>query len=386
MTQPETQTTYYRNLVEALLFVSPEPLKLSQIASSLKIEKSMARNLIDELILDYSEKDGGIILREIANGYELVTNPKFHEDLSKIFKEKKRETFSKGTIDTLAIIAYKQPITLSEIDEIRGVSSRAIVANLVSKKLLKPVGHKEVPGKPTLFGTTNEFLIHFGLSKLSDLPHPSEVKELNFENLSDLNFTGDRDIHLSEENYPKAEDIFVETKELKIDEGLFAQEEIVTSQDFTNENNDAITKEEIVTSQDFTNENNDAITKEEIVTSQDFTNENNDATAKEEIVTSQDFTNENNDAITKEEIVTSQDFTNENNNATTKEEIVTSQDFTNENNDATAKEEIVTSQVDREENDLWIILEEDKQTEDTEDEEDFSGIEISDNTISSDFL
>jgi len=94
MTQPETQTTYYKNLVEALLFVSPEPLKLSQIASSLKIEKSVARNLLDELLLDYSEKDGGVIIREIANGYELVTNPKFHDELSKIFKEKKRETFS----------------------------------------------------------------------------------------------------------------------------------------------------------------------------------------------------------------------------------------------------------------------------------------------------
>ncbi|MBP9163783.1 MAG: SMC-Scp complex subunit ScpB, partial [Leptospiraceae bacterium] len=90
------------------------------------------------------------------------------------------------TLDTLAIISYKQPITLPEIDEIRGVSSRNMVSTLIAKKLVKAVGQKEVPGRPTLYGTTNEFLIHFGLNKLSDLPMPVEVKELKFEDLDDL--------------------------------------------------------------------------------------------------------------------------------------------------------------------------------------------------------
>lgn len=164
--------------------MSSDPIKLSALAKSAGIEKTEARELLDELILDYQEKEGGFLLREIAGGYQFITNQKYSEILAHIFKDKKRETLSRGTLDTLAIIAYKQPITLTELDEIRGVSSRAMVASLMSKKLVKAVGQKEVPGRPTLYGTTNEFLLHFGLSKLTDLPTPVEVKELKFEEFS----------------------------------------------------------------------------------------------------------------------------------------------------------------------------------------------------------
>jgi len=175
---------YIRGLLEALLFLSSSPIKLSALAKSCGIEKTEARELLDELILDYEEKEGGFHLREIAGGYQFITSQIYSEALSNIFKDKKRETLSRGTLDTLAILAYKQPITLNELDEIRGVSSRAMVASLMSKKLVKAVGQKEVPGRPTLYGTTNDFLLHFGLSKLSDLPTPVEVKELKFEEFS----------------------------------------------------------------------------------------------------------------------------------------------------------------------------------------------------------
>ncbi|TGL40896.1 SMC-Scp complex subunit ScpB [Leptospira perdikensis] len=175
------ERTYTKGLLEALLFLSSDPVKLSALAKSAGIEKTEARELLDELILDYQEKEGGFLLREIAGGYQFITNQKYSEVLAHIFKDKKRETLSRGTLDTLAIIAYKQPITLTELDEIRGVSSRAMVASLMSKKLVKAVGQKEVPGRPTLYGTTGEFLLHFGLSKLTDLPTPVEVKELKFD-------------------------------------------------------------------------------------------------------------------------------------------------------------------------------------------------------------
>ena len=178
---------YYKGLIEALVFLSGEPLKLSTLANSIGMEKSVARDFLDEIILDYQEKNGGFILKEIAGGYIFQTNEAYHEILGSIFKEKRRETLSRSTLDTLAIIAYKQPITLPEIDEIRGVSSRAMVTTLISKKLVKAIGQKEVPGRPTLYGTSQDFLLHFGLNKLSDLPTPVEVKELNFENLDDLN-------------------------------------------------------------------------------------------------------------------------------------------------------------------------------------------------------
>lgn len=178
------ERNYTKGLLEALLFLSSDPIKLSALAKSCGIEKTEARELLDELILDYQEREGGFLLREIAGGYQFITNQKYSEILSHIFKDKKRETLSRGTLDTLAIIAYKQPITLTELDEIRGVSSRAMVASLMSKKLVKAVGQKEVPGRPTLYGTTNEFLLHFGLSKLTDLPTPVEVKELKFEDFT----------------------------------------------------------------------------------------------------------------------------------------------------------------------------------------------------------
>jgi segregation and condensation protein B len=175
---------YTKGLIEALLFLSSDPVKLSSLSKSTGLEKPELREILDELILDYQEKEGGFLLREIAGGYQFITNQKYSEVLSHIFKDKKRETLSRGTLDTLAIIAYKQPVTLTELDEIRGVSSRAMVASLISKKLVKAVGQKEVPGRPTLYGTTNEFLLHFGLSKLADLPTPVEVKELRFEEFS----------------------------------------------------------------------------------------------------------------------------------------------------------------------------------------------------------
>lgn len=177
---------YNKGLIEALIFLSGEPVKLASLADSIKLEKAFVRELLDELILDYSEKNGGFLLKEIAGGYQFLTNEVYYKILGNIFKEKKRETLSRGTLDTLAIISYKQPITLPEIDEIRGVSSRNMVSTLIAKKLVKAVGQKEVPGRPTLYGTTNEFLIHFGLNKLSDLPMPVEVKELKFEDLDDL--------------------------------------------------------------------------------------------------------------------------------------------------------------------------------------------------------
>ncbi len=177
---------YNKGLIEALIFLSGEPVKLASLADSIKLEKTFVRELLEELILDYSEKNGGFLLKEIAGGYQFLTNEVYYKVLGGIFKEKKRETLSRGTLDTLAIISYKQPITLPEIDEIRGVSSRNMVSTLIAKKLVKAVGQKEVPGRPTLYGTTNEFLIHFGLNKLSDLPMPVEVKELKFEELDDL--------------------------------------------------------------------------------------------------------------------------------------------------------------------------------------------------------
>lgn len=209
---------YLKGLLEALVFLSSEPIKLSSLAKTVDIEKTLARELLDEMILDYQEREGGFLLREIAGQYQFITSDVYHERLGVIFKEKKKETLSRSNLDTLAIIAYKQPLTLAEIDEIRGVSSRAMVANLISKKLVKPIGQKEVPGRPTLYGTTNDFLIHFGLSKLTDLPSPVDVKELQFDELNivledETEFTRPADLELPEE----LEEDYIEEAALNIE-------------------------------------------------------------------------------------------------------------------------------------------------------------------------
>lgn len=168
-------------IVEAILFVSAEPVPLQFFTRQLGIDATQAKIIIDSLIDEYEDRDKGIKIIEISGGYQFVTNPKFASQLRQVMGYKKKETLSKGMLETLAIIAYKQPIMLAEIEELRGVSSRMMVAALMRKNLIKPVGRKDVPGRPLLYGTTDEFLRYFGLNKLSDLPKLSEIKEFNFE-------------------------------------------------------------------------------------------------------------------------------------------------------------------------------------------------------------
>lgn len=168
-----------KGLLEAVLFLSNEPVPLSFFVNSFSIETTHAKILLDSLVDEYEDRDGGIKLHEIAKGYQFVTSEKYGDQLRRVIGVKKREGLSKGMLETLAIIAYKQPIVLAEIDELRGVSSRMMVVKLMERTLVKPVGRKELPGRPLAYGTTNEFLRYFGLNKLSDLPKLSEIKEFS---------------------------------------------------------------------------------------------------------------------------------------------------------------------------------------------------------------
>jgi len=172
-----------KGLLEAVLFLSNEPVPLLFFVNSFSIDQTHAKILLDSLVDEYEDRDGGIKLQEIAKGYQFVTNSRYGDQLRRVIGVKKREGLSKGMLETLAIIAYKQPIVLAEVDELRGVSSRMMVAKLMERTLVKPVGRKELPGRPLAYGTTNEFLKYFGLNKLSDLPKLSEIKEfsLNWE-------------------------------------------------------------------------------------------------------------------------------------------------------------------------------------------------------------
>jgi segregation and condensation protein B len=145
------------------------------------VDPTQAKIILDSLLDEFEERDGGVRLVEISNGYQFVTHRRYAEQIRKALGFSRKDSLTRGMLETLSIIAYKQPIVMAEIETLRGVSSRMMVANLMKKNLIKPVGRKELPGRPLAYGTTEEFLRYFGLHKLSDLPRLSEIKELTFE-------------------------------------------------------------------------------------------------------------------------------------------------------------------------------------------------------------
>jgi segregation and condensation protein B len=173
--------SYYYGLFEAILFLSNEPLPASFFVKNFQLEHKNVKIILDSIADEFEERNGGILLKEISGGYLFVTRNAFAEDIRKSLFFNKKEGLSKGMLETLSIIAYKQPIILAQIDELRGVSSRMMLAKLMKKNLIKPVGRKEVPGRPLLYGTTDEFLKHFGFKSLSDLPNLSEIEEFYYE-------------------------------------------------------------------------------------------------------------------------------------------------------------------------------------------------------------
>jgi segregation and condensation protein B len=167
---------------EAILFLSADPLPISFFVKSFSISETDARIILASLMDEYEERDGGIKIIEVANGYQFVTNPRCAKGIRRVMGLKKKEPLTKSMLETLAIVAYKQPVVMAELEELRGVSSRMMVANLMRRNLIKPVGRKDLPGRPLAYGTTDEFLRFFGLNRLTDLPKLSEIKEFNYEN------------------------------------------------------------------------------------------------------------------------------------------------------------------------------------------------------------
>lgn len=179
----QEEVDFYKGLMEAILFVSTEPLTLHILSKKCELDRVNTRIIVDSIVDDYSERDGGILLKEVAGGYQFITSERYSELMGIIFKEFKKEKLTRTTMEVLAIISYRQPITLPEIDDLRGAASRPVIASLLAKKLIKPQGFKPVPGKPTLYVTTKKFLMRFGLNSLADLPPLDDLKELKFEEI-----------------------------------------------------------------------------------------------------------------------------------------------------------------------------------------------------------
>jgi segregation and condensation protein B len=157
-------------VLEVILFLSGEPITLSTIKDVIELPEPEIKRLMDELILKYREQNGGLLIVEIANGYQMVTNPEYSEWVKKFKGTQLSTKLSMPALETLSIIAYKQPIIKAEIEQLRGVNSDSAIKTLLEKRLIKVIGRKEAPGRPFLYGTTKEFLKYFGLKDLTELP------------------------------------------------------------------------------------------------------------------------------------------------------------------------------------------------------------------------
>jgi segregation and condensation protein B len=167
-------------LLEAIVYVAKEPVSVDAIHKALPdADPSEIREKLHELIERYRIADHGIEIREVADGFRFSTKPEHHETLKQFLKSQIPPTrLSLAALETLAVIAYKQPVTIPEIQDIRGVHASGVIKTLLDRKFIATSGRKDVLGRPILYKTTREFLIHFGLKDLAELPSMEEFEEL----------------------------------------------------------------------------------------------------------------------------------------------------------------------------------------------------------------
>ncbi len=164
-------------IIEALIFASPDPLTPKTLFRLLDGEpQEDVEQAVAALRADYEQR-GGLAMVEVAGGYQICTRPELHEWVRKLFHEHSKQRLSVQALETLAVVAYKQPITGAEIAEIRGVNTSGVIGTLLERQLVKVVGRKQVVGRPFLYATTREFLNRFGLADLEDLPKVEEMAE-----------------------------------------------------------------------------------------------------------------------------------------------------------------------------------------------------------------
>jgi len=167
-----------KSIAEALIFVADEPISAKTIADVIDADRDTVEKAIADLGAEYEARKGALQLREIAGGWQIATRPEHHEDIRAYLKSRPSAKLSLASLETLAVIAYKQPVTVPEILEIRGVQSPSAIKTLLDKRLIVAKGRKETVGRPMMYGTSKEFLIQFGLKDLSELPSIEDFQDL----------------------------------------------------------------------------------------------------------------------------------------------------------------------------------------------------------------
>jgi segregation and condensation protein B len=165
-------------IVEALIFVADEPITTKLLSEVLDEDRDAIEAAVVELQKEYESRESGLQIREIAGGWQIATRTELHEEVRKFLKTRPSAKLSLASLETLAVIAYKQPVTVPEILEIRGVQSASAIKTLLEKRLIVTKGHKETVGRPMQYGTSKEFLIQFGLKDLTELPSIEDFEDL----------------------------------------------------------------------------------------------------------------------------------------------------------------------------------------------------------------
>ncbi len=171
-------------IIEAIIYVAEDPVKVELLREVFSEEsKDSIQEALKELVESFNARNGGMLIREVAGGYRMTTRPEYHEQIRAYLKTRPNAKLSMAALETLAVIAYKQPVTLAEILAIRGKKSSTALQTLLEKKMVAIVGRKPVVGRPILYGTSKEFLIHFGLNNLNELPTLEEFAQIAGEQL-----------------------------------------------------------------------------------------------------------------------------------------------------------------------------------------------------------
>lgn len=181
----------YQAIIEAILFTMGESVELSKIAEAIELDKRETKKILKKMMEHYEGASTGVQIMELDGAYQMCTKPEMYEYLIRIAKQPKRRVLTDVLLETLSIIAYKQPVTKAEIEKIRGVSSDHAVSKLVEYNLVCELGRLDAPGRPLLFGTTEEFLRSFGVNSLDNLPvlNPVQLEEFKQEAEAEMNVT-----------------------------------------------------------------------------------------------------------------------------------------------------------------------------------------------------
>jgi segregation and condensation protein B len=173
------ETRELQEILEAIIYVAEDPIKPEQFKEIFPDESfDKIESALKSLMEEFNSRPGGMIIREVAGGFRMTTRPEHHEYVRAYLKSRPNAKLSMAALETLAVVAYKQPVTLAEILAIRGKKSTTALQTLLEKKLISIVGRKQVVGRPILYGTSKDFLIHFGLKDLSELPTLEEFTQM----------------------------------------------------------------------------------------------------------------------------------------------------------------------------------------------------------------